>query len=351
MKSGSIWWGQIGSSLRLLTAITNNLRDCRSAVLQVPPVFPWRADFYEAVDLGRAGFCGERRLLRLAWQSGADPGAFVLDELCSSRVRAEYWPGQTYAAYLGSRNDIVLCDYYVWVTGIRSKTDLARWAEFVSQYEHCAEGLDSRAVFILEYDGLTMEGSGVERIVYSVEDYDCRVFCLEAAMALANTDLRAYQAELALCIGGSNPEFCSALLEIGQPLLYNPVKATLEVISSARSSEGLAFPAMQEQQINSAAWKAAIVLLFPTLEQYRMDFVSRYEAVLARHLPISNSNGEQVTDPFDLEIGTIHHIVSSANPDFSGTEYETIRLCRRVRNLLAHNKPVPYGDIKKMMSL
>lgn len=49
MISGSIWWGQIGNSLRLLTKVTNTLRDCQSAVFQVPQNFPWRQDFYEAI--------------------------------------------------------------------------------------------------------------------------------------------------------------------------------------------------------------------------------------------------------------------------------------------------------------
>ena len=134
MNPGAIWWGQIGNSLRLLTKVTNDLRDCQSAVLQVPQNFPWRQDFYEAIDIRRSSFGGERRMVRLSWENDMDPGEFVLNELCSNRVRADYWPGQTYAEYLGSQSELLMNDYYIWVTGIHNKADLSRWGEFVSQY-------------------------------------------------------------------------------------------------------------------------------------------------------------------------------------------------------------------------
>lgn len=351
MNAGSIWWGQIGNSLRLLTKVTNNLRDCHSAVLQVPESLPWRQDFYEAVDVRRSAFSGERRLMRLQWEDHADPGEFILDELCSKRVRADYWPGQTYAAYLGSRDDILLNDYYVWITGVHSKTDIARWAEFISQYDHAAQRLENRAVYIVEYDGTPVDVVGVEKIVYTVENYDCRVFCLETAAALNNAIVRTYQAEMALCIGQNNPELCNALLNEGDSLLLNPVRVTLDCLASVTSSEGYQFGVQTEQQINSAAWKAAIVLLFPILEQFRLDFVVNNKDILEKHLPISNSNGDRVTDPLDLEIGSIYYIVGSSDKYFSEDTKKKIWLCRKARNLLAHNKPLSYEDVQKLITL
>lgn len=351
MNPGSIWWGQIGNSLRLLAKVTNNLRDCQSAVLQVPQDLPWRQDFYDAIDIRRSAFSGERRLVRLTWEAGMDPGEFVLDELCSNRVRADYWPGQTYAEYLGSKSELLMNDYYVWVTGIHSKADVSKWGEFVSQYHHIAKQLDSSAVFILEYDGANTDVPDVEKIVYTVENYDCRVFSLEAAVALGNTDLRNYQAELALSICSNNPELCYALLMAGTKLLHNPVQTTVEVTSCMYSSEGLPFVTLDEQQIQSSAWEAAIVLLFPVLERYRISFIDKNESEIARYLPISNSNGDRITDPCDLEIGSLYYIVSSASKSFEPAEIELIRMCRKARNLLAHNKFVPYTDIRTLLAL
>lgn len=351
MNPGSIWWGQIGNSLRFLTKVTNNLKDCQSAVLQVPQNFPWRQDFYEAIDVRRSTFSGERRLVRLVWEDGVDPGEFVLDELCSNRVKADYWPGQTYAEYLGAKPELLMNDYYVWVTGIHNKADLSKWGEFVSQYHHVAKQLETSAVFILEYDGANTDVPGVEKIVYAVENYDCRVFSLEAAAALGNTELRNYQAELALCVGGGNPELCYEMIEAGKDFLNNPVQTALEIITEKSLAIGNAFIAMNEQQIQSAAWEASILVLFPILERYRMAFIQRNSAELTRHLPIMNSNGDRITDPSDLEIGGLCYITSNDTKYFSSSDIEALRLCRRVRNLLAHNKAPSYADVIKTLSL
>lgn len=200
-----------------------------------------------------------------------------------------------------------------------------------------------RAVFIVEYDGPQTELPGVEKIVYTVENYDCRVFCLETAAARNNTDMHTYQAELALSLGNDDPQLCSALIELGEKLLNDPVKAT------TATPDILGLEQRMEQAIVSAAWKAAIVLLFPILEQYRMNFVTKYKAALAKHLPISNSNGDRVNDPFDLEVGSLCYIVTSAGKEFQSEEVEALKLCRKVRNLLAHNKVVPYEDVRKIM--
>lgn len=342
MNPGAIWWGQIGNSLSLQTHVANNLRDCRSTVLQAPGELPWKQDFYQAIDMRRSTFSSQRRLMRLQWPEGADPGAFVLDELCPAPVRAEYWPGQSYAEYLGTNPELVLNDYYVWVTGIHTKEDIARWGDFLAQYHKAARQLESFAVFFLEYDGPHTDVSGADNILYAIEKYDCRVFSLEAAAALGNTELKEYQAELALRICHNDPELCYRLLLTGERLLHAPVETSLEVME-------ISHPA-SNQIIQSAAWEAAVVLLFPVLERYRIGFIGKHEQELARHLPISNSNGDRITDPRDLEIGPLYYIVSSSRT-FSPYEVEDIRLSRKVRNLLAHNKIVPVEDVKKVLLL
>ena len=349
MNAGSIWWGQIGNSLHLISEVAEHLQECRSAVLRLPERLPWRTVFYEEVDIRRSAF-GGRSLKRLSW-SGSDPGEFILAKLCSARDRADYWPGQSVADYLGSRSSLPLNDYYVWITGVRTKADLAKWAEFIAVYDRAATRPDGRAVFLVEYTGPALETGQVPQIVCTLEDYDCRVFCLEASAALRNAPLRSYQAELALRIGGTDPEFSWALLRTGEALLQDPVATAREVMDRSRESGGRPFGPLTEQQIVSAAWHAALLLFFPVLEQWRLDFVTRYEQELHRHLPITNSNGDQITYPFDLEFGSLYHIVSLPGNPFTAGEVETIRLCRRTRNLLAHNKMISLADAQRIALL
>ena len=349
MNPGKIWWEQIGNSLRLLLRITNDLRDYRSIVLQDAAELPWREDFYMAVDESRAPFSGGRRLKRLAWRTHKDPGEFVMEELCSTSVRAEYWPGQTRATYLATKSGLALNDYFVWVTGICNKDDLSRWIDFISQYEQNAKMMDQYAVFVLEYDGPPVETKTADMIACCVENYDCRVFCLEMAAALNNTELPRYQAELALSIGNGKPEFCAALLEKGESMLCDPITTAREVIKNQRNSKNDHFPEQSESAISSAVWQATVVLLFPVLERRRLNFITKYGVELLRYLPINNNNGDRIDEPCDLEIGPLYYIVTHSDGNFRRTEVDELRICRNARNLLAHNRLVPYSDVKSIL--
>ena len=351
MNAGTIWWSQIGTSLRFLTQITNVLQDCQSTVLQLPSVIPWRQDFYLSVDLRRTSFSSQRSLRRLSWKDGAIPGAFILKNLCSPEIHAEYYPGLSHAAYLASRDDILLNDYYIWITGVHNKTDMEKWIDFISEYIRCTQNPDQHAVFILEYDGVSVDWKNVKNISYSVEHYDCRVFSLEAAAALKNASLLNYQSEIALSICENNPELCFALLCTGDSLLKDPLNTALKVLSSRHSDQGSHFSSISETQLSSSIWKAAVVLIFPILEGYRMDFIRKYSTVLSEFLPISNSNDSKITDPEDLEIGNLYYIVKNSGKVFSSSEVESIRLCRKVRNLLAHNEHIDYDDARKIFDL
>lgn len=351
MNTAAIWWEQIGNSLRFLSRTAALFRDSRSAILHMPDGLPWRQEFYDALDQRRTAMGCDRRLIRLGWTPSTEPGQFVLDRLCDSDVAANYWPGQRYGEYLASCKSLSLRECCVWITGIHDKADLMRWSAFIQLYDRCAGSPERRAVFLLEYDGEAPERPGIDRIEYRVQSYDCRVFCLETAAALDNTTLPVYQAELAQRIGGADPEFCAALLTQGAALLHDPAAAVPEAVRTCRRRSGEAFAALTEQQISSAARKAATALLFPMLEQYRLDFVTAHQAALRCRLPITGSNGETVTDPFDLELGELRHIIGTLGDSIPAAESETIRLCHRVRNLLAHNKRVPCEDVRRILAL
>ena len=352
MNAADIWWGQIGNSLRLLGRVTLCLRDHKSAVLAMPTRFPWKERFYREIDIRRAPYSVNRRLKRIAWPGRGDPGQFVLTTMCPLDVQADYWPGQTYGEYLGSRRNLAINDYDIWITGVHSKADLTKWADFVTRYHAAAKDSEPHAAFFIEYDGPDMKPGNVARISCQVERYDCRVFCLEMAAELSQAPLRDYLAELALSIGGSQPELCAALLETGDRLLEDPISTARQVLASARDSYGKPFPARTESELNSAVWLAAVALLFPLMERYRIDFIERHKLELYRFLPISNSNGDEVTEPFDLEIGALCYIIANLRVHlFASAEVSGLRLCRRIRNQLAHNKPVDRADVEAVMSL
>ncbi len=350
MNAGAIWWEQLGASRRFLDEITRCLEAAESVILQIPEKMPWRSRFYSLIDLRKAGFSGERQMQRLEWQPGAEPGAFVLERLCSPLVRADYFPGQTYAEYLGGRGDILLCDYYVWITGVSAREDIGHWADFVTQYEICAEALPKRAVFVVEYSGPACLMGAATCLPYTLELADRQVFCLELAAALGSTPHRELQAELALRVGGDDPELAALLLSAGDAFVQNPVRTARELTADRLRSDRSRFEAKSEEQIVSAVRKAELVLLFPILEQWRFELVTRHEEKLRQYLPIKDSNGQKVEEPRDLELGTLYHI-AARNHVLPKAEYEQLKLCRSVRNRLAHNEAVPTNEVYAVLRL
>ena len=350
MNGGSIWWEQLGASRRFVEQIQKHMEAAESVVLHIPATLPWKAAFYTMIDLRKASFSGDRQLQRLEWQPGEDPGSFVLDRLCTRVVRADYFPSQTCAEYLGSRDDILLCDYYVWVTGVDSREDLQSWAEFISVYNHCSSSFTKRAIYIIEYSGPKVPSGQVIQLSFPMDHLDRQVFCLEFASAAQNTPQRDFQAEMALRVGGEDPELSALLIDSGEEFLKDPVSVTQSILQSKRRSDYSLFHQLTKEEICSAVWKANIVLLFPVLEQWRFNLISRYSEILRAHLPIANSNGDKITEPFDIEIGPLLFMAAQSQL-FTKAEYEQLKLCRSVRNKLAHNQLVPYEEVCSVLSL
>ncbi len=351
MNAGTIWWNRIGKSMRLITDIANYVQNGHSLILRAEQPIPWRRAFNEAFELQLTRNAETRRLVRILWKPGQNPGKVILDKLCSVAIASAYWPGQSYGQYLASMPDLPLCDCIVWISGIRNKGDMQAWISFVSEYTRLSSHFRKHPVFIMECSGDASESQDIRQLTWSIEPQDCRVFCLETAGELQNTDHPQYQAELAIHIGGRNPEFCNALLSTGADLLTDPVRITQDVLHYGQDDQGHTFPPLTQQQIVSLAWEAGISLLFPIVEKYRLSVIKEHEAELGRHLPIRNSSGESVNDVHDLEIGTLDYLLKSTSTQVPAQQRKNVGKCHDARNLMAHLKVMPYDMVVALLKL
>ena len=344
LEASSIWWDQVGSSLVLLRRLRRCFGSDRSVVLHTGGRLPWRQTFAQRLRL-EAGRYGDGRSLN-AHPAGecADPGDYLMNDYCSAKERQAYFPSQSSAEYLVSLRGQLLHQELVWVENIRTPAALQRWAEFVRQYEKAARraDLDRQAMFLLEYAGPAREIPGLEPVRYALGEYDCHVFCLEAAGELEGPDwLRQYMAELALRLGGGDPERCAALLAVGETLARDPLTAAADLPDP-----------MEREDAESAVRRAQIVQVFPVLEEYRMELIDRrrelLEDRLCRSPRVLDSEGKPVTEVQELEIAALRYIVRGSDR-FSGAEAHHLDLCRDVRNQLAHNDQVPFEEVKRLM--
>ena len=350
MMPAHIWWEQIGGSIRFIDEVVKAMEDEHSLILQVPHGLPWKEQFYSCVDIRASAFASDRQLRRFQWKSHEDPGTFILNNMCPKNIQVNYFPGQSLAAYLGSIEDLVLCDCYVWISDITDWNDIHKWADFICAYNEAASVLQRKAVFIIEECSEINNARKLDTVPFKIEEYNCKVFCLEYASALHNTRVPLYQAELAQALGGRNPELSAQLLNTGEELLEEPMIVVETVLNKARDSQGAAFKLAGKVALESSICKANMMTLYPILEQVRISCVAQHEDQLRKFLPIKNSNGETITEPFDLELGGLNYIMSYTPNLFNHDEAEQLRVCREVRNVIAHNRPVPFDDVARVLS-
>ena len=382
--SGNVWWNRIGRSLRLLQEIGQKLSNRESFVLQAPGGIPWRDHFYGDALLGTLSGISSEYMLRVVSAAGRAPGDLCLQELCSQEFRGKYWPTRTQEAYLCTNPGIPFHSYYIWVRDIENDDALVKWERFARGYRKEAEaaGLPRRALFILEYPGAVPEKDALPVLSYSYTPEDCRVYCMEV-ISDAGMQPEDYLTELAVQTGGGNPEVCQALLGEPTRFCYNPMETAEEVLSrfemvetakesncrfgmgeTAKESSGSgglgekeggdsgsAKNASWEESIRSAVWKAQVILLFPQLEQYRMNFIQEHAGELQYHLPLRGSNGENITDIMDLEFGNLYFVLHRDNSRFTRQEENAIEVCRDARNILAHNRLLDYHDILQLRKI
>lgn len=365
--AAEVWWTQIGSSRQLVSSVKEYMENEQSFVLHIPKQMPWKVKFYSRIE-DTAGAShrplkmrsSEDRTKRiLSWtpeQSGLTVGKFLLDndDLFSDDERIAYHPSKSYPDYIAELHASLLAESFIWVTNITTQKDIVDWTRFVAKYNENAG--DERAVFVLEYCGPEcMLPAEIPLVRYCVEAMDCRVFCLELASSLANTTQKEYQAELGFRVGNLDPEISAALMLMGDDFIKEPVEAAMKCTCRVYS-DGAPCPHFNKSQIESSVWRANVSMLFPILEQWRLALSAKYEADLQRYLPMENSLGEKVEKPCDLELGVMYFLAQSNKAvrcinTFTEEDYSTLKICRKVRNLLAHNDTVGFDDVETVLNL
>lgn len=105
---------------------------------------------------------------------------------------------------------------------------------------------------------------------------------------------------------------------------------------------------MDEIELNHRLWQSQLRILFPILEQWRIDFIKKYYHVLESCLPIEQFK-ETIDDPIELEYGTIYYLFSQKQLKLSAHEYENLCFLRNVRNKLAHMQVCDIQEVNRIL--
>lgn len=335
-----LWWEHITKAHKFIEDIAAAALEGTSIVLSLPANVPWRDTLLELVE-GRLKQENPKNSFEVLKCPEEETGLFLLHKYCKKERRAAYRYGVSYAEFLGQCSDTVLNDRYVWVTDI-PKAKNEEWLEFLAVY-HRSVQKKTPGVFILETNDASFAKrakKGIKKLVFdqNIGAYDKFAFCTLAAADNSCRDyMRPYLAELAATVCSEDIELSAACVCMGSIFMKEPSNTIRSIVEEKCRSNGEAYQfSKSDEEIRRSVWETQLKSIFPVIEKFRGHFVEKYYRQIKKALPASNSYGEQVTAPEDVEIGTLLYMAGCGAVSVSSWEYEELEQYRNARNKLAH---------------
>jgi hypothetical protein len=351
-----LWWRYVPHAAHFISDIADELAGGKNVLMELPAALPWADVFWETLLTRLDEYAAERVVKELPDDTSISPGEYVMKCFCKPDRQAAFRPSIGYGKFLADEEKSPLHQSFVIVrnlTGVR----LHAWMAFMSDY---ASGLRGRGggVFLMEtpdqLENKGVKGVSVCRYVDRVGDYDAYVFYMLLASSLPESRyLQQYAAELAYALSGGDTELGCACLshETYQDFLNDPIRAVKSNIDGVRSDGGIFVWDMNDEQSVRAVWKAQIRIIFPMVEEFRSRFIDRHREEIRAHLPIRNSAKEAVTDPGDVELGSLAYMAWNNELKLKEGEESALKTCKDARNKLAHCDVLSIDLLRKVISV
>ena len=350
-----VWWNHIIKAHKFMEDIVAFAVEERSMILSLPENVPWRKTLQELV---------EERLKLENFKNGFDciscpeeeVGLFLMNRYCKKERRNTYRYGVTYAEFLGKCEDTVLNDRYIWVCDIPQRK-CEEWLDFIVEYNKNVKE-KTPAIFILEIQEEYLANKakkGIRKLEFNqaITAYDRFAFCALAASdnSTCKEYMRLYLAELASSICRDDIELCAECVQKGSLFLQDP-EGTLKQITvkHLRSNRKKYQYSRTSEEMKHLIWEAQLKNVFPVIEKYRSYFIKKYEENIRSSLPITNSNGQKVIVPEEVEIGMLVYLAKNGKICLrSKNEYEELEWFRDARNNLAHLTPLDLEAVNRIL--
>ncbi len=347
-SNGTLWWSRLVNSIRFIDKTVDALSKERSVILNMPSDIPWQYEMIDTLTQKYNDGCGTRAILTEDVSKEKNtPGEYLLRNYLTSEEQKKYWPlpGSSIEKYIAGIKNAAINKKIIIFTGIKNAAAANSWHKSISEYLSNADN-ENHCVFILMLQDAAINAPGNYEIInYGdyVTDYDCLMLCLTLLSAeKCDGAVKQYIAEIANEISCANAEIASILAKTGVRLAYNPENVTREAFADA----GISVRGLSDK-VNGAVWKAQVKHVFPKLEDYRRELIDEYKDEIQKYLPIKGSDGENVNEAVDVEIG---QLVNLAKRDtlFPTDKYKRLIDMRNVRNRLAHGDPVDFETLGKL---
>ena len=160
--------------------------------------------------------------------------------------------------------------------------------------------------------------------------------------------IKQYIAEIACCISKDDTELCGMLIENGIKLIQNPNMCVKEALKNTKS-DGTSYAQIDHDEILSCILMSQIKIIFPIIEQFRMQFIKANDSKIRKNLPVTNAFNVKIEEPNDLELSDLCSISRNYMSDFTEEEKAILIKYRNYRNMLAHNNIINWSETTKIL--
>lgn len=357
------WWNNITGAHSVIDRVAKALLENKMVVLKVPSDLPWRYPMRSVIQSTFNGKTDSRNIVIETIdavdnnQDKLEPGKFILQNYASSAIMAGYREKARYSIqdYISDRN--VIKNRIIWVKGLDEKS-AGKWLRFCGGFSprSAADGL-----FVLEMQGKTTspESRYIEYIDFDncVSSYDVQQFnsfILDTQKYYSN-NWKRYISTVAASVCGTDAEVSEFLLRITDFRNETAIDGLARIeeaggFSRRGTEKESAHPLWYLRENDTAeltyrVWTAQIQVLFPIIELERQQLIKKwFDAVEAALIGQKVTQfGKTVSDPKEVELGTLYYMLSCrASDDFrmlyipDETDRDRIHFLHKCRNKLAH---------------
>lgn len=336
--TSDIWWRQITGARNFLQKTADALTNGKSAVICLAENTPWLNKMREVLtDFLQKKFGGRKTVRKIDASTVDKPDIFVFENFCSEDVQAQLIPidEDAYVKFLANCTDSDLNDACVWIRGA-NKNQAADWYAFVADYRK----FGGEGIFLVETgaDCDLVGKAGVE--IFSAEDeiseYDCFAFNMFIAAQFGKGDkfTKRYLAELAANATGLDVERAAECIKLGNGFLKNPAAVLMN---------------KTVDEVNRAVWVTQLKLIFPQLEIFRRDFVTKYESQIKNRLPYAVSDRKTICEADEAELGDLYAIFVGGW-DIEPHDWAKLKDFRDARNKLAHLETLTAEQVQTLLN-
>lgn len=324
---GNIWWEDIQSSKRFINDIVKGMKDDgNSVVLHIPDGLPWIEGFRRLVVNGLKE--DSERMVKVIDHTPSDIGKYMLENYCRKEKRFKYRPRSNFneASFLGQDETSTLKTCYVIIHNASDKEEAA-WLRFIEEYYRSCQGV-RRGIFLIESSAPSGNNGtrGVQHLFYIdyIAQQDIHAY---TSMCIGEESVsriyRSYLSELLSQVSSSDLEILDDLLWKWEEVLERPLETFLNA--------GLS---LSEDELRKRIWKAQIRVVFPEIEEFRCDIVSKYRQAWETFLPWK-TDYTIIDNVENLELSFLLYMAKNRSI-MDERDYRYTQVFVEARNELAH---------------